>query len=142
MEIKRAESREHGVYQELFDKYPHLLYKEESRYAMQLFGFETGKSWFPVIKEAIEKIDAYLKENPIEGFFISQVKSKFAHLCIYYQGWDEEINKIIAEAESKCSKICEFCDQPGDRCSPRGWIYIACDNHKEQLKTKYPRDLD
>ena len=153
MKRQRVEERgleRQGPYKELFDKYPQYLFNKDSNYAMQLYGFQVSKQWFEPIKKLFDGIHSYLQENPVDNFWVAQVKEKYGYLRVYYRGrnpdgtaWIKPIDDLIQQAEQECSVICEFCGKPGTVHSPnKRWVHCACPDHSEQLKTKLPRDLD
>lgn len=88
-----------------------------------------GDGWFNLIYDLCSKIQKVLdKESPefAEGFFPEQIKSKYASLRFYTTYGNDEIFKLINEAESKSETICEICGRPGE-VRPGGWIMTLCD---------------
>jgi len=119
---------------ELIKKYPHLYAdpnpeSKEPRYYMQIGGFETYDGWYDLLDKLSQKISDYLKENSIEGFYVHQVKSKFADLCYYPNTWKSPapILDMIREAEKEALNTCEFCGtQEGVKKRSGGWIVNSC----------------
>ena len=122
------------MFNELIEKYPNLYKKENSRYCMQLFGFEVEDGWFKILKDFSEKANTALEKNPDPEFFITQIKQKYGTLRIYTSFCHDEIDKLIEEAELKANVTCEICGKEGKAESPKGWIYVLCEEHKEELK--------
>lgn len=74
-------------------------------------GFYIGDGWFPHVARALREMAAVSG-----GWRLTQVKSKFCTLRIYYdldKSVSEEeanaIHKIVRWAESNCDIACEFC---------------------------------
>ena len=66
--------------------------------------FECDDGWFEIIynlSEKIHEIDPHVQAT--------QVKEKFGGLRFYTNYGNEEINKVIREAESASLKTCEVC---------------------------------
>ncbi len=76
-----------------------------------------------------------LRNKLTKGMMITDIKTKYANLCIYGH-FNDEIEKIIENAEVECSKICEFCGSK-ENVTTRdlGWIYNLCEKcYSEKLK--------
>lgn len=86
------------------------------------FGVECGSGWYPIIEECAKKLEAL----NVEGLYATQIKEKFGGLRFYTSCCNDEINKIINEAEDACSKTCELCGQPGECDSTHGWWKTVC----------------
>lgn len=97
---------------DLIKKYPKLYGdpdpEGERKHYMQDGGFECGDGWFKLLDKLSAKIQAYLKENPIEGFYVQQVKSKFGGLRYYTSVYNEDIMKLISQAESEAFDTYEY----------------------------------
>jgi hypothetical protein len=102
--------------------------------SFELFGYEVGPGWMPVVRKAVAELVA-------KGAVINQVKEKYGGLRIYFDFDDgdngdyEGMYKIVADAEDACSKICEQCGEPGTRRGG-GWIRTLCDKHEEEYQAK------
>jgi hypothetical protein len=90
---------------------------------------ECSDGWFNLIYDLCSKIQKVLdKESPefVEGFYPIQIKSKYASLRFYTTYGNDEMFKLIDEAERESETICEKCGQPGE-VRPGGWITTLCD---------------
>ena len=89
--------------------------------------FELGKGWYPVVLNAFEK---FLNKFPNgdANFRVVQVKSKFAGLRIYTSFYDDEIDKIIEDAEEEAKETCEFCGSKSEVSVTKvgGWYSTQC----------------
>jgi hypothetical protein len=63
----------------------------------------------------------------------SQVKEKFAGLRLYMSYYNEELERIISEAENKSYTICERCGADGE-VRDGGWIKALCDKCSKERK--------
>jgi hypothetical protein len=96
--------------------------------------FEGNPGWMELVAEAVEEC-----ERANETFVVDQVKQKFGGLRLYYhlgEGSSKDdhkiIDAIIARAELKAIRTCEFCGATeavttGPIKPPRGWFYTACE---------------
>lgn len=99
------------------------------------WGFECGDGWEPIIREAAAALEAEIAKYKASSDFdpdlelgvADQVKEKFATLRLYIGWGNEEMHRIIEEAERKSETTCESCGAPG-KIRGKGWIYNACDN--------------
>jgi hypothetical protein len=86
------------------------------------FHFRHSDGWYDIIWNALEKIERISKDT-VE-IKISQIKEKFGGLRMYYNNdnieilpyyirtnIDEDLKKIILEAERKSSETCEICSK-------------------------------
>jgi hypothetical protein len=84
---------------------------------------ETGDGWLPIIKQLIiDLIDAGWDKQ------ICQIKEKFGGLRFYINAGNDEIWKLISEAEKKSYETCEVCGKPGTQTTG-GWISTLCEEH-------------
>lgn len=109
----------------LYDDFP-LLYRNRLHW-----GFECGDGWEPLIRRLSEKLEAHIADTFDESrecLSASQVKEKFGTLRFYMCSTNDDIEKLIGEAEDESSVTCETCGAPGIR---RGtaWLYTSCDEH-------------
>ena len=115
----------------LIEKFPKIFDQD--------FYFETGDGWYDLIYSLCSCIDRYvedynksLKDFAKEGteplsVKASQVKSKFAGLRFYTNSYGhDEINAMIALAETHSYKVCETCGGRGSR-KGTSWIFTMCD---------------
>jgi len=98
------------------------------------WGFECGDGWFDPLLKAMIAIEEVNKRS--KGKFIAdQIKSKYAELRIYWHSSEgvtkdeeEEIDRIIEQAEKDCWAVCELCGQPAFKTT-RGWLTRVCKDH-------------
>lgn len=84
--------------------------KKDCRYSSMCFGFEIGDGWFNLIYDLSDKITQFGKKNKIKPFpEVLQVKEKFGKLRFYMLKHNDDIDKLINEAEEESSKICFNC---------------------------------
>lgn len=121
----------------IIDKFPELFYyfnHTESRYPM-MFGIETGEGWHDLIFNTCQKIQDWCDKNRQIRF--TQIKEKFGALVIYCEGYPDEVDYIIEEAEKESMTICENCGSKENVKPTRGWINYLCDTcHKIKNKNK------
>lgn len=100
-------------------------FRGDPRKTCLAWGLEINDGWADLFETLCENI-SLLKPT---DFCFTQVKEKFGMLRAYYSGGNEQISKLIMEAEEKSYKTCEKCgshNQVGTR--GRGWIVTLCDN--------------
>ena len=89
--------------------------------------FECDDGWFEIIynlSEKIHEIDPHVQAT--------QVKEKFGGLRFYTNYGNEEINKVIREAESASLKTCEVCGTKENVTQKSiGWVKTLCDKCRE-----------
>ena len=94
----------------------------------ELFGIECGKGWHELLKPIFAYIEKYNEDkNEDERMEICQIKEKFGDLRVYLNFYNDEIDKIIEEAEKEASTTCELCgnkENVGIACE--GWITTEC----------------
>lgn len=114
----------------LFQKYQNLFpptsVMADMTQSCLYWGIECGEGWYNILDEMMAKIAAL---PPPEGFCFSQIKEKFGTLRVYTDGWSEEINTIIDEAEAKSAVTCESCGKPG-KINQGGWLKCLCEECK------------
>lgn len=86
-------------------------------------GFPPG--WYDVVKGIFEFIEA----RGYKDVRVQQIKEKFGGLRFYYEGGDDELFKMVAEAEDQTYKICDMCGKQGQRHTA-GWIKTRCADHR------------
>jgi len=87
----------------------------------ELFGWEIGKGWVPLVQELIED----LKKLEWDGTIL-QIKEKFGGLRVYIGCGTDQIWDRISKAEQDSYSICEECGATGKRRGS-GWIRTLCD---------------
>lgn len=113
---------------EIFPKAFEDTHKEEP---FALFGFECDDGWFDLLKEALEKIKAYIDSKESVTFNVTQIKEKFGTLRFYYDAivpGDNPIDSIIDAAEIRSAKECERCGAPASTKRRGCWFYTSCDD--------------
>lgn len=122
------------IYPELYaDPYP----ESRSKHSMQWGGFETGNGWYDLLDKVSKKISDHLKENPIEGFHVQQVKEKFGGLRYYTSSYDDAIQELINDAEKEADETCERCGSKENvKTRGKGWIVTWCDKCFEAQEKK------
>jgi hypothetical protein len=123
----------------LWNKYPDLFAGRHEPITKSLipFGFECEDGWFDLINSLCEKIVAI---NP--DVRASQVKEKFGTLRFYLNFYDEEVDKLIEEAETRSSYTCEVCGQLGQLCHRGSWLKTLCEDCRVQLEYQLNEEED
>ena len=121
---------------EIMKKYKFFKPELGVQHTLMCFGFECGKGWNPLLVNLFDEIQ---KLNPSDEFEIVQVKEKFGTLRVYTEGSsgeviDNQIDKLIEEAELKASKTCEHCGSDGEMNGQGGWYRTICTKCLEELK--------
>jgi len=98
-------------------------------------GIGVGPGWFKTLEELsvkLEKIIETLPEDKQPSAF--QIKEKFGVLRFYLDISNEEMNKLIDEAENKTSKVCEYCGKENAYISDYSfWMKTLCEEcHNER----------
>jgi len=112
-----------GEFQDLFPK-ENPLFREGSGVS---FFIDCGDGWYKLIYDLCLSLREMLKENPIEGFMVVQVKEKFGGLRFYIGAGSKEIFDRINKAEQESYHICEFCGGVGKVRNDLVWIRTLCD---------------
>jgi len=98
---------------------------------LMVFGFETGRGWYPLIYELLNKLQAIEDRDGI-GLEITQIKEKFGGLRVYTNIGTDEIWNLIEEYGEKSFTICEICGKPGKLRNNHGWYTTLCDSCQER----------
>lgn len=107
----------------------------ELKEPIELFGYECGDGWLPLIEEAKKFIDDWNEKHYDENenhngekLAFTQVKEKFGMLTIYCNFYPDNLHEKIFDLEQRSTKICERCGKTdGTTCeSSHGWIYTLC----------------
>jgi hypothetical protein len=94
------------------------------------WGCEHGDGWFGILEKACKKI-AKLDNGT---FKFDQIKEKFGELRLYYSGGNQEIGKIINEAESESLKTCEHCGTKRNVTTEgAAWILTLCKKCRSRI---------
>ena len=118
---------------QLIKKYPKIFanrYKDMKETCM-CWGFEHGDGWYNIIDNLCSKIQKYIDESngKVLQVVAIQVKEKFGTLRFYIDGGDDEVYKMIDEAERLSGITCEFCgatENVGSTQHP-AWIFTLCE---------------
>jgi len=116
----------------LFKKYSSLFQPEEIRNDMRqscmYWGFSCGEGWYDILDRTFAKF----AELNLEGFYIEQVKEKFGGLRIYTNITNDDIEKIIDEAETEAENTCERCGKPSSIAVINHWYSTVCEECKRK----------
>jgi hypothetical protein len=109
------------------------------------WGFDCGDGWYNIIDSLCQKIQDHCDEIKRKNFAkrgeslesmqveATQVKEKYATLCFYVNGADDEVYEMIDEAEKVSASTCEQCGAPG-RVRGVSWVSTLCDECCEKDK--------
>ena len=89
------------------------------------FGFECGDGWYELLDNLMDEIQ---KIDIDKSVSVHQVKEKFGGLRFYIGSGNDEVYRLIGEAEDKSYKICEVCGKPG-KTNKSGWLRTSCEEH-------------
>lgn len=97
---------------------------------LMMFGCMCGEGWKPILTELFNKIQDVIDAEPdqYKEFSLIEVKEKYGTLRVYCSYYTKEITRLIDEAESKSSLICEECGKPGVLYKVCGWYSTLCNN--------------
>ena len=95
-------------------------------HSLMPFGCECGDGWEPIIREACAKLDVVRRDRNATLRFV-QIKEKFGSLRLYMTGYDDEVERIIMDAEENSERTCEDCGAPG-MIREGGWLRCQCDD--------------
>lgn len=102
---------------------------------IELFGYECGNGWLPLINEAQILIDKWNQKHQ-DGFdtwggeklrFV-QVKEKWGALCIYLNFYPDELVGKMIDLEERSRHICEQCGSTENVTLEKthGWYMTLC----------------
>lgn len=99
------------------------------------WGIAVGRGWFNLIDKLCSDIMAL---DPPPEFKAEQVKEKFGGLRFYTSGGNQEIGRLVSEAERRSYKICEDCgSEENVTCEGRPhWVTTLCNTCAEALKVE------
>ena len=103
---------------------------------LMAFGFDCGKGWTPILIDLCDKIQNLVDANleTYKDFKFLQVKEKFGGLRVYTNFDTPEIEKLIDEAEDRCSKTCEVCGKPGHMTYRGMWAQTLCNRCYKKIE--------
>lgn len=119
---------------ELQERHPRLFRDPEPPHHI-VGSIETAEGWRDVVERACGRIEAAL--DPDDRVTVSQVKSKFGTLRIYWEGMVENpvtghaIEDAIALAEARSACTCETCGEEGRLHYWNGWYRTSCREHAQ-----------
>ena len=96
---------------ELYQKYPKIFVQMEDGY--YAISSDVPKGWMKTVDFLCESIQSYtdnINENnkhlpPVEQTIVDQVKEKWANLCFYIHGGNDEINGMIEQYANKFPEL-------------------------------------
>lgn len=89
-----------------------------------------GDGWMPIVMETHRRI-----KEVCPDYKIQQIKEKYGGLRYYCtHDMDDDVEKIIQEAEDKCAETCERCGKPGELRTDQHWILTLCDECDKKRK--------
>lgn len=127
---------------ELFSKYPKIFSQVggSAQETCMFWGCECGDGWFDLLDNLCAAIQARCDTvADCPQLVAEQIKEKFGGLRFYYYGGDEEVERLISEAEDKSEETCERCGQAGT-LRGGGWIYCACDKCDPKNKAVFNKE--
>jgi len=101
-----------------------------------------NKIWMLGTGESIVKVKSkfwyFIYRKITKKILIKDIKIKFAGLRIYGD-FNEEINKIVSEAVSKCDKTCEYCGSIDKvrRVEINRWVRNVCKKCESKERGKF-----
>lgn len=111
----------------LIKNFPKIFpYIKNSQEPFQLFGFECDDGWYELIYNLCQKIQKECDESKCDQVVAVQVKEKFGTLRFYYDGGNDNIHNLVAEAENKSKTICELTGNTGGLCKKGIWYKTLC----------------
>lgn len=107
----------------------------------ELFGYECGPGWLPLIEEAKKLIDEWNKSHEDglwtwggEKLQFVQVKEKWGELRIYLNFYPDQMFEKLLELSERSHHICEECGST-DNVSiqdTHGWFMALCPECREK----------
>ena len=100
-------------------------------------GFGLPLGWYDLVGGLCEKLAPIVPDD----FQVDQVKEKFGGLRFYYSNGNEEVDKLVREAEDKSYEICQDTGGPGKLRNDLNWMRTLCDElYKTEKEFMYLRD--
>lgn len=122
--------------EELCKKYPRIfINRNKTKFESCMYwGFSCGDGWYDLIDQLCNSLQDYLDRNPeVPQVEATQVKEKFGYLNFYTNGGNATTFKMIREAESKSTNICETCGSIEEVAKIKGsWIKYLCLNCRNE----------
>ena len=101
----------------------------EIKTPMELFGYDCGDGWFPLIKEAKQLIDEWNEQHSgVEPLKFVQIKEKWGGLCLYLNYYPDDLYDKIHDLEKQSLYICEDCgsDKHVSTEWTHNWLMTLC----------------
>jgi len=89
--------------------------------------FPVSEGWRDLITTLVNDIISIDKE-----VIITQIKEKHGSLRFYIYGGNDEVYKLIDQAEEDSYNICELCGSTEDVIQYGGWIKTHCKKCREK----------
>ena len=112
----------------LYSRYPEL-YRHHDGYPLAQFGLQIPDGWFDLINQLSADIMAYVNRTGIPTPIVLGIKEKFAMLRVWIDQSDDDVGKMIKQAESRSSSICGECGAEGTLYVRRRWLHVFCEKH-------------
>ena len=84
------------------------------------------EGWEKLVIFFSDEVTKYLEKNPIQGFFVTQIKEKFGELTIYVQSGDKNIYAIIDKYGKLSLETCTQCGSAKGIVRKENWITVIC----------------
>lgn len=108
----------------------------------EMFGYEFGDGWLPIMKPIESYIEEYNKDkNEEDKIIIEQAKEKFGGLRVYCNFVTDELRELIEQAEKEASETCELCGSKENVGYTLGWITTCCENCVRNMAQKRQHHL-
>lgn len=122
--------------------------EKELHTPFELFGYECGPGWMPLVEKAQEIIDEWNEQHPNHQggpLKFSQVKEKWGSLCMYLNFYpDEETEEAIIILENESKHYCEHCGTSENVKleQTHGWYMTLCPKCRQEEIERYGRYLN
>jgi hypothetical protein len=111
---------------ELINKYP-LAFRSLNGVVWETI--ECADGWEKLLEPPLAYMHKFNQNvDEAQMMKVDQIKEKFGTLRFYTNFTDEELQKLIGDAEKMSAKTCEACGQPG-QMRGKNWLYTACEEH-------------
>lgn len=119
---------------------------ENVKTPFELFGYECGPGWLPLIEEAKQLVDEW-NEKHLDGIDswggykleFSQVKEKWGELCIYLNFYPDSLFDKMLELSERSHHICEQCGttEAVTLEKTHGWYMTLCPECRKKEIERY-----
>lgn len=134
--------------QQIFNKYPYLYRgrSESTKTSMMSLGFENCEDgWFDLIDRVssnLEHAAALAGLEIMSNLYpkVTQVKQKFGSLHFYVENANNQMSRLIEEAEKIAEQTCQACGSKGELVVLNKYnAGVFCKNHSDkQLAISQP----